>query len=132
MINLTVKLNKRNLTLVCCFLGILLLMALDLRLWDNESSQIKTETLDERIEYINSLGLSVNKTSETVSEIYVPESFNEAFVAFNNDLKEKGFGLDKLKGETIKRYLYTTDNNDRISLFVYNNILVGYDINKER
>lgn len=131
LINLTVKLSKKNIMLLCLSLAIPLLMMLDFCLSANDSSKIKVGQLSQRIEFISTLGYSVDETSERQAEIFVPDNFSEAFEAFNNDLKAQGFDLHKLEGETIKRYTYTTNKEGNISLFVYNNILLGYDIRED-
>ena len=131
LINLTVKLSKKIITVFCICLAIFLLMLIDLYLLSNDNSKIQAGQLVERVEYLNKLGYSIDESSEKMNEIYVPSSFNEGFELFNNDLKEQGFDLEKIKGETIKRYTYKAENGKTISLFVYNNILVGHDIKED-
>ena len=77
------------------------------------------------------LGYGVDESSEQINEIYVPNNFDETFYAFNNDIKAQGFDLEKIKGETIKRYMYKAASGENISIFVYNNTLVGYDIRED-
>ena len=131
MINLTVKLSKKNIMLLCLCLAIPLFVMLDFYLSTNDNGKIKVGQLNQRIEFISTLGYGVDETSERQTEIFVPDNFSEAFEAFNNDLKAQGFDLHKLEGETIKRYTYTTNKEGNISLFVYNNILLGYDIRED-
>ena len=131
LINLTVKLSKKIITVFCICLAISLLMLFDLYLLSNDNSKIQAGQLVERLEYLNKLGYSIDESSEKMNEIYVPSSFNEGFESFNNDLKAQGFDLEKIKGETIKRYTYKAENGKSISLFVYNNILVGHDIKED-
>ncbi len=129
LINLTVKLSKKIITVFCLCLLIFFLMISDLYLSGNKN--IAVGQLGQRIEYINKLGVSADQASEQISEIFVPNDFSEAFEAFNKELKSQGFDLTKLKGETIKRYAYKTNSGEEVSLFVYNNILIGYDIRED-
>ena len=131
LINLTVKLFNKNITVFCLCLLILLLMIFDLHLSKNDNSKIQVGQLSQRVEYINTLGFSVDETREVENQIHIPKSFNQAFEAFNNDLKAQGFDLEKIKGETIKSYTYKAKSGENISLFVYNNTLVGYDIRED-
>ncbi len=131
MINLTIKLNKKTITLFCLSLAVLLLMLFDLYLSGNNNDKIQVGQLNERIKYINNLGYSIDELSEKENEIFVPDSFSTAFEEFNKDLKAQGFDLEKIKGETIKRYTYKAKSGENISLFVYNDTLVGYDIRED-
>lgn len=131
LINLTVKLSKRIVTVFCLCILTLLLVFFDFHLSKNDDSKIQVGQLSQRIEYINTLGFSVDETSEKENQIHIPKNFNQAFEAFNNDLKAQGFDLEKIKGETVKRYTYKAKSGENISLFVYNNTLVGYDIRED-
>ena len=126
MINLTVKFSGKFLLVFCLFLSLVFLLMFDLylSLGDNK---MKAGELAERIEYINSLGYSVDESSEIIAEMQVPNVFNEAFQDFNSQMKTKGFNLEKVKGKKIKRYMYKA-NGANISLFVYDDFLVGYDV----
>ncbi|MBR6573139.1 MAG: DUF4830 domain-containing protein [Clostridia bacterium] len=131
MINLTVRLSKKIITVFSLFLAIVFLMFLDYCLSGNNNGKVRVGQLSQRIDYISALGYGVDESSEQINEIYVPNNFDETFYAFNKDLKAQGFDLEKIKGETIKRYMYKAASGENISIFVYNNTLVGYDIRED-
>ncbi len=91
---------------------------------------IPGETVEQREEYLRSVGIQVDATS-AVAEVKVPEEFDERFTQYNEMLKTTGFDLSGLKGQTVKKCTYTVTNRPELGsgataiLLVYEGKIVG-------
>lgn len=81
-----------------------------------------------RVEYINSLGYSVDETP-TVKEITVPQDFSPVYERYNRIQSEAGFDLSAHRGEKAVVYGYkTADSEKTVTLIVSDGEIIGGDI----
>lgn len=126
MINATIKINKRTLLVFLLILGVLSLFTLELFVNSNKQSSIELNNFDERMSYIASLGYNAQEEKE--SAVFIPNEVPEVFEDYNKKQQESGFNLLNFKGKTLKRYTYSCSDNVTVTLFLYENILVGREI----
>lgn len=126
MINATIKINKRTLLVFLLILGVLSLFTLELFVNSNKQSSIELNNFDERMSYIASLGYNAQEEKE--SPVFIPDEVPEVFEDYNKKQQESGFNLLNFKGKTLKRYTYSCSDNVTVTLFLYENILVGREI----
>ena len=107
-------------------LGVLSLFTLELFVNSNKQSSIKLNNFDERMSYIASLGYNAQEEKE--SAVFIPNEVPEVFEDYNRKQQESGFNLLNFKGKTLKRYTYSCSDNVTVTLFLYENILVGREI----
>lgn len=70
---------------------------------------ISGATDEERAAYLLSLGYETGGKSY-VTEVAVPKEFDERFTEYNEMLKAQGFDLEPLKGENVRKCVYTVLN----------------------
>lgn len=126
MINATIKISKRTLLVFALIIGIVSLLVLEIFINFKEQTNISLNSFDERISYVNSLGYSAKEEKE--SEIFIPKEVPKVFEDYNKKQQESGFNLLQFKGKTLKRYTYSCPDNVTVTLFLYNNILVGREV----
>lgn len=93
-------------------------------------------TEEDRMNFITSLGLTVESDPSGVTEIIIPEEFNETFTNYNEIQKQSGLDLEPYKGCTVKKWTYTVTNypgyegtqSIKINLLVYKGKIIGGDI----
>lgn len=90
----------------------------------------------ERMSFITALGLTTDNEPSSVTEIKIPEEFDETFTNYNEIQKQSGLDLEPYKGCTVKKWTYTVTNypgyeesqSIRINLLVYKGKIIGGDI----
>ena len=87
------------------------------------NTTIAGQTAAQREEYLSALGLQY-KQSSSVSEAGVPEEFDERFEQYNAMLKQAGFDLEPLKGESVTKCSYVVTNRQDLGKSVYAVLLV--------
>lgn len=103
-------------------------------------SGFKGETLEERINFLRSLGLEADPESEKARDVIIPEEFDEIFENYNALQKKAGFDLEDYKGKTVKKYTYkildypTAEKDDIIisTLLVLDGQIIGGDVYSPR
>ena len=93
-------------------------------------------TEEERMNFITQLGLNVEKEPSEVTEVIIPEEFDETYTSYNEIQKTAGLDLEYYKGCTVKRWTYTVTNypeyedskSIKINLLVYKGKIIGGDI----
>lgn len=114
---------------------------------DNESSDeeavtnvnavnYSAETQTEQLEFIASLGYTVDTEPDNVETLVIPHEFDDIYTQYNNLQKSAGLDLSKYKGCTAKKWTYTVtdypgyENRDciKINLLVYGGRIIGGDI----
>ncbi len=91
------------------------------------------ENPNARLNFISSLGYSVNLSSEEEEEIRIPMEFNDVYSSYNEIQKQSGTDLYNYRGACCVRYSYLCENNGdgedlRINLIVYEGRIIGGDI----
>lgn len=91
---------------------------------------------DERMNFIAQLGLTVESEPSGVTEVIIPEEFDETYTNYNEIQKQTGLDLEPYKGCTAKKWTYTVTNypeyegsqSIKINLLVYKGKIIGGDI----
>lgn len=98
--------------------------------------KFSASTEAERMSFITALGLTVENDPSGVTEIKIPDEFDETFTNYNEIQKQSGLDLEPYKGCTVKKWTYTVKNypgyeesqSIRINLLVYKGKIIGGDI----
>lgn len=90
-----------------------------------------------KIAFISQFGWQVNEDPIEVTEVIIPEEFNETYEKYNDIQKEQGLDLSDYKGQRVKRWTYEITNYPdsdadegviRINLLVYKDKVIGGDV----
>lgn len=90
-----------------------------------------------KIAFISQFGWQVNEDPIEVTEVIIPEEFNETYENYNEIQKEQGLDLSKFKGQRVKRWTYEITNYPgsiadegviRINLLIYKDKVIGGDV----
>ena len=140
--NLVVMSIKWTLKKVGIVFGIVLVVAvaLALILSGNGKSEFDGETLEQRMNFLASLGLEADPESERARDVIIPEEFDEIFENYNALQKKAGFDLEDYKGKTVRKYTYkilnypTAEKDDIImsDLLVFDGKIIGGDVYSPR
>lgn len=88
---------------------------------------------EDRVEFIEKLGVLVKDEPVTEEKFSAPESFDRIIGGYNEIQKSQGLDLSKYVGKRITHYAYEVENYDYegkvyVNLLVYKNRIVGCDI----
>lgn len=142
MIIYAAKLHKKRilfgviaLLLLCGFLAV---YAGTHSLWGSQSvsatvSDQKVKSNEDRIAYLENLGLSVTPTAVAVEDLRIPKEFDglDDYMALQDS---QGFNLEDYAGKKVKRYTYGIENyptgeeNIMASILVYKKTVIGGEI----
>ena len=91
------------------------------------------KTNEDRVEYLEKLGWSVDPEPLSITQLLLPDPFPEALKEYNRLQQRQGFDLEKLAGENVTMYTYHVRNlpedpNAQCSLYVYKDRIAGGDI----
>ena len=91
------------------------------------------KTREDRVGFIERLGVRVSPESEESCAFSMPESFDRVIVGYNELQKKQGLDLSKYAGKRVTRYTYKVENYDAegevlVNLFVYRSKIVACDI----
>ena len=92
---------------------------------------IKTE--EDRISFIESFGIKVDKGSAEEAAFTMPDDFDRVILGYNELQKKQGLDLSKYQRKKVTRYSYKVTNYDYdgdvyASLFVYRGKIVACDL----
>lgn len=92
---------------------------------------IKTE--EDRIAFIESFGIKVDKESEEEASFTMPDDFDRVILGYNELQKKQGLDLSKYQRKKVTRYSYKVSNYDYrgdvyASLFIYRGKIVACDL----
>lgn len=90
-------------------------------------------TNEDRVAFIEGLGVEVEDEPTTEESFTSPDSFDRIISDYNELQKSQGLDLTKYKGKRITHYAYRVTNYDYdgivyVNLLVYKNRIVGCDI----
>jgi len=96
----------------------------------------EAETCEQRLFFLSSFGWKADEKSEEVSEVIIPEEFDEVYTSYNELQKQQGFDLSPFAGKRVKKWTYTIvnypgyENRDCIkaTLLVFDGQVIGGDI----
>ena len=71
---------------------------------------LRAATAEERIAYLSQFGWSVEQDPVEVSEVILPETFDDTYAQYNELQKAQGFDLSVYAGKRVKRWIYRVTN----------------------
>ena len=136
---------KRNqIKLICIVLFVLIsIIAISILAKDGEASlassskqSLSAKSTEERLSFLSGFGWTADEQSEEVSEVIIPEEFDEVYSSYNDLQKQQGFDLSVFAGKRVKRWTYVITNYPgyedkvciRANILVYNEKVIGGDI----
>lgn len=122
-----VIITKKTLAIIIAVIIIFLLILS--RVFAVSSAGIDGSTNNNRVMYLESLGLMVDDSNVSSKEIIVPETFDEIYKEYNSLQKKAGFNLIYFKNKKVTLYTYDLCNKqEQAHLIVYKNEIIGGDI----
>lgn len=90
------------------------------------------ETNALRIEFINSIGYSVNESAVSVKKTAVPNEFSDVYKKYNELQRKAGYDLLEYKGQNITVYTYALENSDSefVNIIVCDGAVIGGDVSE--
>ena len=93
-------------------------------------------TEEELMSFISQTAYTVRTEPVSVTEIIIPEEFDEVYTQYNEIQKKNGFDLSYYSGCTVKKWTYTVtnypgyENSDavRLTILVYRDKVIGGDV----
>ena len=70
----------------------------------------KLDTPERRIEYLSSLGYTVDQEPVRTQEVLIPKEWNEVYEQYAAIQASQGFKLTKYKGKRVMQYVYHITN----------------------
>ncbi|MBE6836243.1 MAG: DUF4830 domain-containing protein [Ruminococcaceae bacterium] len=91
---------------------------------------------EQRLRFLSQFGWEVDKESEEVTEVIIPEEFDEVYLSYNDIQLQQGFDLTPFAGKRVKKWTYTVTNYPgyenkiciRATLLVFDGKVIGGDI----
>ncbi len=128
-------LSRRYLFVICMLLVVLLLVFSRVSQAKHIAKNAKTNEL--RVEYIASLGYSVNETAVYVKNTEIPYEFSPEFEEYNEEQKQIGFDLAAYKGCRATVYSYEIkephqNGKEFVTIIVYKDRVIGTDVYKSQ
>ncbi|MBO5037569.1 MAG: DUF4830 domain-containing protein [Clostridia bacterium] len=100
-----------TLALVCACLAIVIIASVPGGEVDTAKKiSLKAKTNEQRLEYLESFGWTVESEPTETSEIVIPTQFDETYENYNTMQLSQGFDLVSYKGKKATRYSYTVTN----------------------
>ena len=73
----------------------------------------KLSTTQEMVDYIAQKGFTADMQTARVTEVEIPQKFDDSFTAFNEKIKQNdGLGLEKNKGDKVNKWTFTLIDYD--------------------
>lgn len=92
------------------------------------------DTNKKRVDYINSLGLTIKSDTAAEKQVTIPQSFSSVYNNYNSLQKKADFNLEGFKGANVTLYTYIIEppkdytGNWACNILVYNGRIIGGDI----
>jgi len=129
---------KENIIRLLCLALASLLLILGAQVLKGEFTKTASfenlDDLNDRVRCAESLGWNVDKTSETVRAVYIPNEETEEFKQYNEMQKSSGFDLLPYMGKGALCYTYRILNfpsetavNAFLNLIIYDGKMIGGD-----
>ena len=88
---------------------------------------------EDRIAFIESFGILVDKESEEESTFSMPDNFDRVILGYNELQKKQGLNLSKYAKKRVTRYAYKVTNYKSegevfVNLFVYRSKIIACDV----
>ncbi len=124
-----------NKKLLCVFLIVVLLFIILVEFLSCKSGYDSISGVDNnaRINFIKSLGISVNEDVFEQKEILIPQQFNKVYENYNDTQIKAGFNLKNHLGKNAVVYRYVINspkelNNAFVNIIVLDGEIIGGDI----
>jgi hypothetical protein len=139
MFIVSAKLTRKKMIGAAVIAGIVLITVIFL-LTNNNSVEAssaankKIKTNDDRIAFLSSMGWDVSSEPVETQEVLIPETWDAAFLHYNQLQAQQGFDLAKYKNKKVTRYSYRVanhpsgENGVSANLLCYKNRVIGGDI----
>ncbi|MDP4109637.1 MAG: DUF4830 domain-containing protein [Bacillota bacterium] len=143
----TTKLNRRKIILIVLAIAVIIsamILASPTRLlyargrsdeaMAEQAVSKKAGSDKERLTFIKSFGWEVQEEPLEMSEVVIPEEFDEVYTAYNEIQKEQGFDLKRFRGKKCMMYTYKVTNHPsgekeaRANILVYKDKVIGGDV----
>lgn len=101
---------------------------------ESGSIACKLRTNEERVEFLERFGISVEDTPVTEAEVRIPEVFDAEYTAYNELQKTMGFDLEAHRGKKAMLYIYAVEDDPSgeegvtASLLLRRNRLIAADV----
>ena len=103
---------------------------------DDSAMNVKAATAQERKAFLAQFGWKISEDPVEVSEVIIPEVFDDGYTEYAAMNKAQGFDLEPFKGMRAKRWTYTIfnypglENTDSVqaNLLVFDGRVIGGDI----
>lgn len=125
--------KKRALSIVLV-IGVLLVIAILLRLFLPPADKYDLSTLDGREAFLNSLGWEIDRDSEEYRTVVVPDALEGIMQQYNRMQQAQGYDLSAHLGERCQQYSYVltnytdSDSTVIITIYVQGNEVIAGDI----
>ncbi|MDD6276567.1 MAG: DUF4830 domain-containing protein [Clostridia bacterium] len=139
----SVKANKPKLIIILCIVVVVLVTAVlliarhDKPTANDGGISLKASDESERIAFLSQFGWKVKEDPVEVSEIIIPNEFDDTYSAYNEIQKLQDMDLSPYKGEWVKKWVYAVknypgygDDSDciRATLLVRDGMVIGGDV----
>lgn len=104
---------------------------------DENTVSYKAENAEQRIAFISQFGWKFSADPVEVSEVIIPQEFDDIYMNYNEINKAQGLDLEPYKGMRAKRWTYDILNYPayegrsgvvQLNLLVYNGVVIGGDV----
>ena len=85
-------------------------------------------TNQNRVEYLESIGISAKELNVFSKEITIPQEFSDVYNNYNKLQNKAGFDLSEYKGKKATLYTYPMYGTTEIHVIVHNGVIIGGDI----
>ena len=97
---------------------------------------LTAENEEQRVSFLSQFGWQVDENSAEVTEVIIPEEFDDVYTSYNELQCRQGFDLTKYAGKRVKKWNYTVTNYPgyenkiciRATLLVSDGVVIGGDI----
>ena len=119
--------KKRLFIILCAALSGLLIIT---QFFSVKAEAITLSTNAQRVEFIESLGVTLENDEFNEKTVVIPEEFSDVYLRYNNLQKQAGFDLNGYRGKQIAVYTYRTNDGKCVNLMIYKERLIGGDISE--
>lgn len=139
----SLRANKPKLVILLCavaavlIVSVLLLKQAGKPVVSHDGVSYKASDEEERIAFLSQFGWKINEDPVEVSEVIIPEEFNDTYSQYNEIQKNQDLDLETYKGKRAKRWVYEVKNYPgyeadsdciRATLLVCDGIVIGGDV----
>lgn len=93
-----------------------------------KAGEIDLSTNEKRVQYIATLGITLQGDDYTKKQVTIPQSFSKVYDNYNALQREAGFDLQSYRGKNVIIYTYNLDSQTVVNLITFKGKLIGGDI----